>query len=679
MTSIVDDNDSSPARIERFLDGFFGPGNAVWPDRDPHSNVGRNLDPHLRLLREGSPAPVVLPRKVPGADASDAYVIASDPAHATITSEMIRAFVGTAYSEFDGSRAHLNRADPVEAAILEFVGPNTTFVVRSGPQRREQADMWTALRLMCQVAAARPARLWHTVKPLGVLLAEFEAALASGENAASADLLDQLAAGTGLSGPNLAHLQIKRLFRLGRSRELLDLANLSDVVAARPPQPVREAILAAVYDTVLVQPLDALDLSTARDKLVEHGRLVPALLADDHSHDGTAALSVVVLAAIIRNDLPLLRHALSVGAAADLPAILLEAAYAASNAEPTSDDEAARPSEVAQVAPPRWATTADDAVAALPIVDSWPALIGAASRNPSQITNLLAQETWTTWLQPAESDREIADILEVLDNAQSQNVWAAVGAFVDADDYASPASRSAWAFLRNALTYSRFGPGDLAAVVALVEIILRGAPAEREYAALIDDLGSEHSRWVSADRATVVLDLLDLLCRSACPNEATRAVFTEAVLSLLQAHHVRLAPDQRAFAKQLAGELHSATDWAESASVAPVDEAISNTSETILLYSLDESVLARTADALARIAPGVRLHLSSDRVGTAQLRQWARGAGVIVLATRCAQHAATGFIRSHARATAVVREANGSGSASLIRATIEGLGEVPPR
>ncbi|GFJ85011.1 hypothetical protein Phou_091910 [Phytohabitans houttuyneae] len=59
---------------------------------------------------------------------------------------------------------------------------------------------------------------------------------------------------------------------------------------------------------------------------------------------------------------------------------------------------------------------------------------------------------------------------------------------------------------------------------------------------------------------------------------------------------------------------------------------------------------------------------SHDHVGSRQFKQWIRKADAIVMATRCATHAATGFIRAHCRPDAIVREADGSGSASLLRA-----------
>ena len=92
----------------------------------------------------------------------------------------------------------------------------------------------------------------------------------------------------------------------------------------------------------------------------------------------------------------------------------------------------------------------------------------------------------------------------------------------------------------------------------------------------------------------------------------------------------------------------------------------------VLLYSLDEGVLERTTSVLKDTVPNAEVRLSHEKVGTPRLKHQARSVDII-LATRCAKHAATGLVRQHASDTAVVTEADGSGSASLLRATIEAL------
>jgi hypothetical protein len=148
------------------------------------------------------------------------------------------------------------------------------------------------------------------------------------------------------------------------------------------------------------------------------------------------------------------------------------------------------------------------------------------------------------------------------DDDGASRLWSLVGAFVDADAYQRPAASSAREFIRNALTYGRFGPGDLAGLVAPTELVLRSAPPAAAYAELLDDLRAECDRWVGAERANVALDLADLPARAACPDHEARLRLALALLQPLHAHQGRLDPSEAMFARQLSGELATGLEWA---------------------------------------------------------------------------------------------------------------------
>ena len=128
---------------------------------------------------------------------------------------------------------------------------------------------------------------------------------------------------------------------------------------------------------------------------------------------------------------------------------------------------------------------------------------------------------------------------------------------------------------------------------------------------------------------------------------------------------------------QLCDDLFVPLDWDVPKSVVEAGELPASIRAKVLIYSLDDGVLRRTADRLSQLFPQVLVHQAQDHVGTPQLRAHARNADVIALATRCAKHAATGFIRDHATNQAVIVEADGAGSASLLRAVSSGLLELP--
>jgi hypothetical protein len=300
-------------------------------------------------------------------------------------------------------------------------------------------------------------------------------------------------------------------------------------------------------------------------------------------------------------------------------------------------------------------------------------LIQAAAAGLGTADAALASQAWRDWAAPVADDDIIASRLAELDDQAAERAWSVVGPFVDADGYQQPAAKAARELIDNALAHDRFSPGDLAGLVALTEIVLRSAPGKQAYSELLDDLGAECGRWAGPDRATVVLDLVDLLASAACPDEEARLRLVIALLRPLHDHSARLESDQARFASQLGYELGTGLEW-PTVDDLDQDQALTELSSSkVLLYSLDEGVLKRTETVLGTLVPGIDVKLSHDHVGSARLRSVVRGVDVIVMATRCATHAATGFIRANASAGALVTEADGSGSASLLRAGIAAL------
>ncbi|MEH0658523.1 protein DpdD [Streptomyces turgidiscabies] len=665
-------------QTEEFLQRFFGTGNRVWPNLDPaYQHAGRTL-PFVEAFRRGDDAPIVLPRTYPDRDWFVMYVIARDTADAAKTADLIRSFAGPTYIAFDPLRglrpAPLAPDDPVEKAILDFFGPRVTFRLDTGKTRQHRTNLAEALQLMQRTVASRPPRLWRLAKPMGRLLAEFDASLSAGGDSASLDALEQLAAGGGITATNLANLHIKRLDRLGRSADVLAFPGLLDIVRQNPPAPVREAILNAVYSVALEQPLTDNDLTAAKSKLVESGRVVPDLIPSDASAYGPQAMTVLLLAVGIRQDFTTLqRLATSVEASGrvdEIPSLVWD--------HVTELLPTVQPTEVttAPVPEPQEILAERTAVASAgryEPVTSWSSLLSSIAAGHADGKAALEDRTWMVWQSPATDDAALAEFLDGLQDHEADRVWSAVGAFIDAVGYDAPAGQTAHAFIRNALTFDRFGPGDLAVLQALTEIALRAAPAEREYRELLEEIGSERSRWVAAERAAVALDFVDRLFLAGCPSNEARSNLAYALLEPLWLHQQRLNEADLSFAQRLSQELGIDFEWEPPSREGSEGDSPSEIPPlTLLLYSLDEAVLARCREEVERLAPAVKVTTASDRVGTPQLRQKARTADAIVLATRCAKHAATGFIDQHA-VTQHIGYANGSGSASLLRAAVDEL------
>ncbi|MEV5412978.1 protein DpdD [Thermopolyspora sp. NPDC052614] len=647
-----------------FLQKFFGPGNVIGHGVDTPSD--ENLGPLLEELRtpRANRLPVVLPRRVPGDENLISYVITWTPAQARQVSEVITAFVGYSVSHFNGKPTRLDSSDPPEQAILQLAGPNLTFKIQSGQNSAAASRAWNLLMLMLTTMRQRPrASLSFHHRSVARLLEDFDLSLAAGDITSAGRCLNHITLSGGLTDANLTRLRARLLVQQGRDDDLLNLAGLRRVVADGAPEWLRDALLASMYRSADPHPhLDAGDLEEAWAGICDHSRNLPLanLLAGAPETLGAEALSVWTLNAILKEDRTSLRQLISnrelVSRLSSSSPSLVELVQSLPSIK---DDVPEQPAEGHTAAPAS--------------IDNWLNLMRLVADGDQEAESTLRdRDTWSTWDPPVVHDSEIADFLLGLDNVRADKIWCVVGPFVEADDYREPAWRSAREFLRNALINDRFTPADLAGIVALTEIMLRGAPDVEDYSALLNDLGAEAQRWVSPDRATVALDLADLLARSASPDPEARLRLAIALLQPLSAHQKRLKPEERSFARRLSTELRTDLSWPED----PADAAgphVDLRALTMLLYSLDEAVLNRTEDALKPMAPNVKVVKSANRVNSDQLRQHAHNADIIVLATRCAKHAATGAIRENAGNDKVIMTADGSGSASLLRAAVEAL------
>ncbi|MFB8403876.1 protein DpdD [Streptomyces sp. NPDC055912] len=664
--------------VEGFLHRFFGPGNGVWPGLDPDYRHKDRTLPFVEALRRGDDAPVVLPRVYTDRDRFVVYVIAREPRERAKTAELIRAFAGPTYITYDEQvgiqPAWLDPGDPIEQAIRDFAGNRTTFRLETGRTLEHRRNLAGAMELMQRTEARRPPRMWRVAKPIGRLLAEFDASLSAGAGAASNAVLDHLATAGGVTAANLANLRIKRLDRLGRSEEILRLPELADAIRQDPPLPVKEAILNAVY-AALEEPLAAGDLSASQARLEERGRFVPALLDTNAGLLGTQAVTVLLMAGTIVEDLPALRRLMKAvqneDRVGELPSLIWEDAQ---RVLAEGVGAAATPAAEEPVPP----VAESDASETFATIDSWPTFLAAVAAGSSEGQSAVEERSWTAWSPPAAHDAALAGFLDGLENHAAEEAWRAVGAFIDAVGYVAPAGLTAHAFIRNAVAFDRFGPGDLAVLQALAEIALRAGPSAITYAELLNEIGAYRSRWVSPERASIALDFVDRLFLAACPDLDARSKLAYDLLEPLWRHQGRLNEADLAFAKRLSRELSVDFPWQDRAgSDSEREFSLADLPPLkVLLYSLDDAVLARCAAEIKHLAPTVDTATASDHVGSAQLRQKARSADLVVIATRCAKHAATGFITQHAR-TEHIHYADGSGSASMLRAAVSGLRSAP--
>lgn len=640
---------------EELLSRFYSPPNTTWPRTDPQQPAPAALQPFLEVLHRRGECPLVLPRRDKSWPADTYYVICWDTAHAGRLRPLIEAAVAHNWCPFDGRVAYLKPDDPVEASILDFVGPGTTFLLRPEPETALRA--YTAIKRLVDSLRVLPLRQPNLARPVGRMLREFELALANGSADSSAKILHEIETLGGISHENLAYLQIRRLARLGQDSALLTHGSLPTIVYSEPPLLVREAVLAAWARVNLDLPLTSANLADAVDAL---GRADPdvALLVDARLRKAgdPYAIAVGALVAVARGDAALAADLLATGA---IPAEVFSGLLPGPEFVALVDETAETEAEGEVVETPT-------------LIGSWLAWVQQLETLHAPDLDLDQTRDWA----PAWTiDAELAGAIDGLPQTATDALLSGVAAFLETDDPNHPAAKTAKALLNHFLISERFGPIDLGAICSLLEIFLRASPPIAQYRDVLDDLQSYAPQYVAPNAAGRVLDIADVVTSGPIGEAEARTSFVAALVLPLHQLQRKLSPALRRLASLVTGDVGLDIAWVDEKLSEAGESGIETLSAQVLIYSLDEGCLARVEKAAELQWPSVKVRASFDKVGNPALRQHARNADLIVIATRRAAHAATGFITENAD-KALIRYADGSGSASMIRAVESGLIEI---
>ncbi|RZS64541.1 hypothetical protein EV187_2928 [Agromyces ramosus] len=658
---------------DHFLDAFFSVPNTTWPNREGSHPSATYLERFLGALDERGEAPLVLPRKDSGWPTACAYIVCWTPSHAARMRTLIYAAVAQNWAEFDGRLARLRADDPIDAAVLAAFGASTTYVLRP-PTPSAQQGMFTALNRLVSTLEHRPPRISRIVRPVGRLLRDFETSLAAGQAATSLELLEDIERTGGISHENIAFLRIRRLGQLGEDDEILQDAALPTVVLTEPPRMVREAILAAWYRASTRDRPDSAELvDRMRAYPADIALLVDGSLVMTDSADAWAAAAIVALA---RGDASLADGLLGneVEAPKALRGLLDEVARKSRHPSPYAAPAEERSRATEAESPESEPVAEMEATDTKPAVNSWLSWLASLHSDHADSPEV---DLAATWPAPGEVDAELATAIDELPDSAATRLFAGLGAIIDCDEYAKPAWRTSEALIRRHLVGDSLTPSDLGAISALMAIFLRGGPNVDAYRDVLDYLTDKdfRGRWASVATAPAAIDIADLVVTSPSADRTVQQSFVSTALDSLHAQRHRLTEADRVLGELATSDVDLQWDWSIDTDTDTENEAESEANgfpESILLYSLETAVLARAKAAVERLYPGVHVSVSSAKVGNDTLRDQTRRARLIVLATRRATHAATGFIQAHAR-EARIAYADGCGSGSMMRAIEKGL------
>ena len=229
--------------VGSFLHRFFGDGNEISLEQAESSP---DLSVLIAGLRSDLAVPAILPRRL-DAHVVEWFVLCGDDAALRRTQSELVAFIGPTYGRWDGIRATLRSADPVEAAVRDFCDGRAIRFQTQGSD--EFKECWAAIQVMRRVWAQRPVQRAEQIRTGASLVREFQLAAAAGDTGTAAEALEELRRRGLLGAENLRFLEIRHLAAQGRWTEIATAGDIRDLARIRRPWLVTEDILTALYRT----------------------------------------------------------------------------------------------------------------------------------------------------------------------------------------------------------------------------------------------------------------------------------------------------------------------------------------------------------------------------------------------------------------------------------------------
>lgn len=222
------------------------------------------------------------------------------------------------------------------------------------------------------------------------------------------------------------------------------------------------------------------------------------------------------------------------------------------------------------------------------------------------------------------------------------------------------------------------GLADLDALADILAGLLEGGLAPDDFGLICDQVEVVWRRAGGAPRlARWIVDVLTVLTDYPCPSMSRRSELIGTLLAPLLIDVGRSKPliPREAWIEiedlLVGNELKDLVPEAVRERTEAVDddtraEFAHLADRNVLIHTLVPAVAERAADYLHTLVPSARVIADESHVGSAQLRERARNADYIVIASRASKHAATDFIRDEA--STEIKWASGKGWSSIVDA-----------
>lgn len=601
---------------------------------------------------------------------------------------LLRAFAGPTLTDFHGASSNLDAGNPFEAA-LSVAGLHSVARIRPGRFDASEAIVLRALARLQDRLLAAPDLSVARPEPTSRLLARLQDALNVGDVDCAWNVLDVMRRELRLDAMNLAQLEMRILAATGQWNAIRWHDRFEVLASSAPPPATCEILLDALYHSHLFG-LD-LDDQAAR-YLSDVAPFAEPLLrrVETSALPGIARLQELARSIVIpvadhpgpppdpSGPTDRARHALLAVAASsrsgdpEIDGAAFEAVTSLDAA--TRADVLTRPvfhalwaevqERLGHEMPPRswrdWLSRLPD-----PRFDA----VGYAAAGAAK---------WVVGdvdLDPAEAAALANGLLGIAGGLAEERLSEGMPYIVSwaSADARWPRGSLAPVYLA-LLTCMAIGTRRSNALVRssalILEGVLRCGIGPAEYRDALEAAGEICRSGLNRSSAYDAIEVVQV-ARSIIPADADAlASFSTSIVGNLWTLRSRLTPGQRVALRHVASEI----GWHDAENPTPaLDDVISDAGLAgleIAVYTLTETAGRQARDLLLAAAPGVRVEITNDRVGTNALATLAGRVDLFVIAWASATHAATNFIRDR-RGKKPIAYAAGRGAASIVRAVEE--------
>ena len=216
---------------------------------------------------------------------------------------------------------------------------------------------------------------------------------------------------------------------------------------------------------------------------------------------------------------------------------------------------------------------------------------------------------------------------------------------------------------------SRRSIGIMQSAGPLLEGTLQCGLSAAEYRDVLDAAGEIARTGLDRSAAFDVLEILETARPVSPVDDAALDAFSLAIVAGLAAQSARLTAGQRQSLRESAAEVGWKEPLLTRDGRAEESLATALAGKSIAIYTLTEGAARNARDQLRELAPGLRIDLNHDQVGSRGLAALAERADLFIIAALSATHAATDFIRARC-SNERLAYAPGKGAASIVR-TVE--------